>query len=57
MIFNLIKIMINLVFECFAPPRKCKRKKKEPRPLTNKERADFARVHYELHHGKGAGHR
>ena len=31
------------------PTRKCKKTK--PRPLTDKERAAFARAHYELHHG------
>ena len=34
------------------PARKCKKTK--PRPLTNKERAAFAREHYERHHGKGS---
>ena len=34
------------------PPKK-KRIKKNPRPLTNKERTPFARTHYEHHHGKG----
>ena len=31
-----------------------KSKAKKPRSLTDKERAAFARAHYELHHGKGA---
>jgi len=29
-----------------------KRKKKQPRPMTNKERAKFAREHYETHHNQ-----